>query len=71
MLSIFKQRKELQEELDLTKIRLERASEMADKYLGMVTAYRSAIHKLQADGAISEEQFKAFFAEADKFQNMQ
>lgn len=71
MFNILKRRKELTEELELTTIRLERADEMADKYLGMVTAYKLAIHKLQADGVITEEQLKAFFAEADKFENMQ
>lgn len=69
MFRFFKRRKELTEELELTKIRLDRANEMVDEYRDMVIAYRSAIHQLQEDGVIDEEQLKAFFAEADKYQN--
>lgn len=71
MFSIFKQRKELRDELELTKMRLAWEMEASDKYLGMVTAYKSAIHNLHMNGVINEEQFKAFFAEVDKHQNAQ
>lgn len=67
MFRFFKQRKELTEELELTKIRLERADEMIDEYRDMVIAYRSVIHQLQEDGVITEEQLKVFFTEVDKY----
>lgn len=71
MFSIFKQRRELLEENRLLKMRLEWESAMSDQYLGAISAYRSAIHKLHMDGVINEEQFKSFFAEVEKYQNKQ
>lgn len=71
MFSIFKQRQELKDELTAVKMRLGWVEEMNDKYLGVISAYKSAIHKLHSDGVINAEQFQKFYDEVEKYQNMQ
>lgn len=67
MVNIFKQLKQLNEEIERLKIKYESAAIVSNNYCGWMFAYRNAIAEMTKDGVLSKEQSDMLFSKAKKY----
>lgn len=66
-MSILKQKRELEDEVETLKMRYDAAKKVADLYSGWVFAYRQVVTELHLSGKISEDLKEEFYLKAAEY----
>lgn len=70
MISIFKQRKELKEELEMMTAKYNAANRVGELYCEELFAYKNAIWELHMQGLIDEETYNRLFSAVEKYRKV-